>query len=269
MPEAAELETLRRQILPYLPLSVTSVDVRGHRSVRAHHPDDLQNLVGAELTEVVRKGKWLGLSGDPVGVRVHLRMSGRLHMVESSVPLSRHDHVVVGVVSAGQHLSLRFFDPRTFGEVAIWRNEHLGSEVADVLDGARLALELPRYESRRTVKAVLLDQRSIVQGLGNIYVDELCHLAGIDPAMSWTSLTMKQRVEIARLVPQVIEAGTSHRGTALADEGWLDLHGEIGGHGPHLHVHARTHCADCHAPVERFKLAGRSTYRCKTCLREA
>lgn len=269
MPEAAELETLRRQLLPYLPLTVAAINVRGHRSVRAHHPADLQNLVGAQLTGAVRKGKWLGLSGDPLGLRIHLRMSGRLHMVERSAPLNNHDHVVIDVISAGQDLSLRFFDPRTFGEVAVWDNQALGSGVADVLDDERLAADVPLYNSSRAVKAVLLDQRSIVQGLGNIYVDELCHLAGIDPTMSWSDLSLEQRLEIASLTPRVIQEGTSHRGTALADEGWLDLHGEIGGHGPHLHVHARTVCADCHGPVDRFKLAGRSTYRCKGCLREA
>jgi len=266
MPEAAEVETLRRQLLPYLPLAVDAVEVRGHRSVRAHEPSMLQDCVGVTFNSVARKGKWLGLHGEAGGVRLHLRMSGRLHLVARDVPLSPHDHVVFDVEGRGGRASLRFFDPRTFGEVALWDGAALGSGVLDVLEHG-IADAFTEYRSARSVKSVLLDQRSVVQGLGNIYADEVCHLARVDPAAIWTQLTPSQKESLAKVIPTVIEDSVCHRGTALADEGWLDLFGQVGGHGPHLHVHARQACADCGAAVERFKLAGRSTYRCPACLR--
>lgn len=269
MPEAAELETLRRQLLPYLPMKVTSILVRGHRSVRRHAPELLEGLVGTELTAVERRGKWLGLKGCPQGFLVHLRMSGRLLMVPPGTPIGRHDHVIIGVESHGVELSLRFFDPRTFGEVALWDGESIGTESADVLDAEEVAMAIKGYRGRRSVKSVLLDQSGPVQGLGNIYADEACHLAAVDPAGAWASLDAPQLELLAAVIPSLIEEATQHRGTALADEGWLDLHGELGGHGPHLRVHGRRTCADCGNVVARTKVAGRSTYCCRACLASA
>ncbi len=266
MPEAAELETLRRQLLPYLPMKVSAAVVRGHRSVRRHPPELLQNLVGSELTDVVRRGKWLGLVGAPHGMLVHLRMSGRLHIVEPATPLNRHDHVALGVESHGRELSLRFFDPRTFGEVALWDGTPLGTTAADVLDPMCVSTALHAYTSKRAVKTVLLDQAGPVQGLGNIYVDEACHLVEADPGTPWSSLSRDQLTKLATVIPELIEEATQHRGTALADEGWLDLHQQLGGHGPHLHVHGRKSCADCGGAVDRTKVSGRSTYVCRACL---
>jgi formamidopyrimidine-DNA glycosylase len=66
-------------------------------------------------------------------------------------------------------------------------------------------------------------------------------------------------------IREVIEAATRHRGTALRDEGWSDLHGVIGGHGCHLVVHEQTRCRSCEGPVEKGKVAGRGTYWCPEC----
>jgi formamidopyrimidine-DNA glycosylase len=265
VPEAAEVETLRRQLLPFLPLQIDRVEVRGHRSVRSHPASDLNALSGVEIFDADRRGKWLGLRGATCGLRVHLRMSGRLHLVERELPLEPHDHVVFDIQAQGKAASLRFHDPRTFGEVAIWDGGVLGTGVADVLDD-NLADALATHSTRRSVKALLLDQRSVVQGLGNIYVDEVCHLSRIDPAAPWDNVDANKRDTLARLIPHIIETATEHRGTALADEGWLDLYQELGNHGQYLHVHGRQTCADCSSPVTRQKVAGRSTYTCRCCL---
>jgi formamidopyrimidine-DNA glycosylase len=267
MPEAAEVETLRRQLRAHLPLTIQSVDVRGHRTVRAHAPNVMQALVGATITTTTRRGKWLGLAGEGAGVKMHLRMSGRLHLFEPDVELTRHDHVVLQVSCPEGERSLRFFDPRTFGEVALWRGEPLGTAVPDVLESELLDEAVQRFVSGRTTKAVLLDQAGVMQGLGNIYADELCHMSHILPSTPWNALSEAQRSAIANLVPELIEQATLNRGTALADEGWLDLYAEIGGHGPSLRVHGKRQCSDCGGSVVREKVTGRSTYWCPDCLR--
>jgi formamidopyrimidine-DNA glycosylase len=267
VPEIAEVETLRRQLVELGPLRVDAVQVSGRRTVRAHPPGVLDALVGGVLDSVHRRGKWLALSGTspagPVGVRLHLRMSGRLHWHAAGDPVEPHTHVVLGV---NGH-ELRFVDPRTFGEVAWWDGGELGTAAPDALDDdVDVAWAIERLRRRTSpIKQVLLDQAALVQGVGNIYADEICHRAGIAPTLPADRLGRARVVRLLDAVGQVLPAAVEHRGTALVDEGWRDLHGELGEHGGHLLVHTRTVCGSCGSGVSKGKVAGRSTYWCRRC----
>lgn len=266
MPEAAEVETLRRQLEPFMPFRVMSVDVTGHRTVRAHTPERLQALVGSTLSSAVRRGKWLGLRGDEVGLRVHLRMSGRLLLEDEGVRVP-HQHATFVVESAdGARHQLGFIDPRTFGEVALWEDTALGFDSVDVLDTHRDAEAADRLaKARRCLKDVLLDQRAVVQGVGNIYADEVCHVLGVRPDTACSAISPAVSAALMEAIRGVVEAAVGHRGTALRDEGWSDLHGVLGGHGEHLMVHEQAQCRRCLTAVVKTKVAGRTTYWCPEC----
>jgi formamidopyrimidine-DNA glycosylase len=268
MPEAAEVETLRRQLEPFAPFRITAVEVTGHRSVRAHAPEELSQVVGHKILSVVREGKWLGLRGEELGARIHLRMSGRLFMGDTG-SRSPHQHVTFSLEdAAGVHRQLAFIDPRTFGEVALWAGSQLGFTSVDVLDASRDNEVVERLlQGRRCLKDVLLDQRAVVQGVGNIYADEVCHALGVLPQTRCADLGRGTAELLMPTIREVIEAAAVHRGTALRDEGWSDLHGVIGGNGAHLVVHEQTRCRSCAAPVVKAKVAGRSTYWCPECQR--
>src|SRR5207237_4791035 len=97
---------------------------------------------------------------------------------------------------------LRFDDTRRFGRIAYGSRRVL--EETRVLPPLGLEplsedFSLEEFDrvmrrTTRTVKAALLDQRGVA-GLGNIYVDEACHLAGIRPARGCHRLNRAQRHE--------------------------------------------------------------------------
>jgi formamidopyrimidine-DNA glycosylase len=266
MPEAAEVETIRRQLEAHLPLRVLDVRVQGARTVRAHPAADLQVLNGSTIATATRQGKWLGLAGPTAAMRVHLRMSGRL-LLRAPGLHDAHEHAVLRVLdAAGEEQELVFVDPRTFGEVALWYPPSLGTTAVDVLDDGHDDEVLKQVlQSKRCLKTLLLDQHAVIQGLGNIYVDEVCHRLGVQPAIRSDRLGVEAAAKLMPAIRAVIEEAVANRGTALRDEGWSDLYGVLGGHGPHLMVHEQALCRTCHGAVTRAKVSNRTTYSCDAC----
>ena len=130
-----------------------------------------------------RHGKYLLLgldSGDDL--MVHLGMTGHLLVCDADAPVPKHTHIRA-VLDDGREL--RFDDARRFGRVAYGSREalidarvmpRLGVEpLSDAFSQERLDAVLRK--TTRTVKAALLDQKGVA-GLGNIYIDEACFMAG-------------------------------------------------------------------------------------------
>ena len=79
---------------------------------------------------------------------------------------------------------LVFTDPRTFGKLGVSQDlpflSKMGPEPLD--ENFDIAALVKRLQARKTkIKAALLDQ-TLVAGLGSIYADEVCFLAGVHPA---------------------------------------------------------------------------------------
>jgi formamidopyrimidine-DNA glycosylase len=272
MPEAAELETLRTQIEPFLPARVLTVSIWGERTVRAHDPGLMQNLVGSTLTAASRLGKWLFLhtdSEDPSTALlvVHLRMSGRLTIAEPETPLEPHTHASFTLLTPLGVRQLRFTDPRTFGEVRLAkRTADVAPGVPDVSESLTLG-DIPRSltSSRRAIKTVLLEQSLLIQGVGNYLADEVCHHAGVSPLRTCQMLTVPEWQRIIQALPVCFERFAVLRGVALEDEGWRDLFGVLGDGASGLLVHGRKSCGTCEGPVTRSEVTGRSAYHCPRC----
>ena len=265
MPEAPELETLKRQVEPFLPMRVESVSLRLERALR--HPDSLplESLVGETFFKVTRSGKWLILHGSNHSLWVHLRMSGRLRWCDPADALEKHTHASLRVSSSIGQSDLRFIDPRTFGELRVLRPDAQLSKVTDVLDAKSAPHDGKPCSGNLAIKAVFLDQTRFVQGIGNYLADEVCHAAGIDPNTQSSSLSKAQWADLGQAASDCFEVFAKARGTALKDEGWKDLFGELGAGGDLLKVHAKPKCGTCSGPVSKGKIAGRSSYWCQAC----
>lgn len=269
MPEAAEVETLARQLSAHVPFVVSGVSVGHVRAVRQHDVRCLDRLIGVELSQVSRFGKWLTLSdaAGRLGVAFHLRMSGRLLISDDVVEVPTHGHVRFDIESSSGPGVLWFIDPRTFGEVRLTDGpDWFPRFVPDVADGLDPRWRESRFRrSTRSIKSLLLDQNALVAGVGNYMCDEVCHAAGIDPARPALSLSDAECDRLAGVMPGIFERFAALRGTALADEGWRDLYGELGAGATELRVHGRAECGTCGSLVERLKVAGRGTSVCRSC----
>jgi formamidopyrimidine-DNA glycosylase len=229
-------------------------------------------LPGCAVESVERRGKYIfcRLAGAEDLV-VHLGMTGHLHVVDSDAEVVKHTHFRAGLDDGRE---LRFDDARRFGRVM------LGSSA--VLEDRRLLPPLgveplsedftpERFDglmrrTTRTVKAALLDQTGIA-GLGNIYVDEACHLAGVRPTRRANRLTRKERTALHAAIRSVLTKAVANRGTTVDD--YRDLWNARGSHQEELQVYGRggQPCLRCGAVLRRRVVAGRTTVYCTSCQR--
>jgi formamidopyrimidine-DNA glycosylase len=269
MPELPEVETTRRGIEPHvLGQTVIGVVVREHRlrrPVPARMGDEIR---GQRITGLRRRAKYLLLDTTGGTAIVHLGMSGSLRIVPASSPPGRHDHADI-VLSSGRALRLR--DPRRFG-VLLWTRrppeEHellrvLGPEpFGDDFDGDYL---YRRSRGRRIAVKSFLMNSHIVAGLGNIYVNEALHLAGIHPSRAAGRVGRARYARLAGAVCRVLEAALAEGGTTLRD--FVNEQGRPGYFRIHLRVYERAgkSCLHCGHVVRALRHGQRSTYYCPHC----
>ncbi len=268
MPELPEVETTVRGLRPALEGQLlASVEPR-RADLRFAFPVDLrQRLTGARVTGLSRRAKYGLIDTDRGDTMIfHLGMSGRWRLDPEEI--GAHDHLVLET-GAGRRLALN--DPRRFGSVDLFATasmanypafkvmgpEPLGPDLtADYLAGALKGRSAP-------IKALLLDQR-IVAGLGNIYVCEALHMAGIAPTRAGGRISRKRLELLVAAIRQVLEAAIEAGGSTLRDYARPD--GELGYFARQWRVYGREgEACGCGLPVRRRVDSGRSTFFCANC----
>lgn len=279
MPELPEVETVRRGLQPHL---------EGHRITRAEArrpdlrwplpPDLVQVLTGARVTGLRRRSKYILADLEDRGsLLLHLGMSGRM-LIEGEAKgefhrdpaiLPRHDHVVIW---NDQGTRITFNDARRFGMVDLVAPgaehpllAHLGPEpLSDEFTSEVLARA---FDGRRApVKVALLDQR-IVAGLGNIYVSEALHRAGIDPRRAAGRIGSARLAALVGHIRDVLIEAIAAGGSSLRDH--RQASGELGYFQHSFRVYDREG-APCPSPgcpghIRRIVQSGRSSYFCALC----
>lgn len=278
MPELPEVETVRRG-LNNLTLNqpIGGVEVLLTRTIA--YPPEVeqfkQGVTGVTIAQWQRRGKYLLAklqSTQPAGwLGVHLRMTGQLLWLPQDSPL--HKHTRVRFLFA-DNWELRFVDIRTFGKLwyvpphltlqsVVAGLQKLGPEpFADDFSLEYFAQKLTNRH--RHIKTLLLDQ-SIVAGIGNIYADEALFQSGILPNTIAASLTSKQIQDLHRAIIDVLQTSINKGGTTFSD--FLNLLGVSGNYGDAALVYGRKDqpCRVCGTPIEKIKLAGRSSHFCPSC----
>jgi formamidopyrimidine-DNA glycosylase len=270
MPELPEVETTVRGLMSVL-MGAKLVRVEPRRAdLRRPIPVDLrQRMTGARVTGLSRRAKYGLIDTDRGDTLIfHLGMSGRWRVDPEE--LLTHDHLILET-GAGRTLALN--DPRRFGSLDLVETHALdrfapfaalGPEPLGEDFTARMLAKA--LEGRiAPIKAMLLDQR-IVAGLGNIYVCEALHIAGIAP---WTPAGQVARARLDRLVPaikEVLAAAILAGGSTLRDYARPD--GELGYFFKQWRVYGREgEPCGCGKPVLRRVDGGRSTFYCAKCQR--
>jgi formamidopyrimidine-DNA glycosylase len=270
MPELPEVETTVRGLVPVLEgRRLVSVEARRPDLRRAFPPDLRQRLTGATVTGLSRRAKYGLIATDRGDTLVfHLGMSGRWRI--DPADLGAHDHFVLETDS-GRRAVLN--DPRRFGSldlvatealdrwppVAAMGPEPLGPDfTAAYLLGALDGRSAP-------IKALLLDQR-IVAGLGNIYVCEALHMAGIAPSRAGGRISRPRLERLVEAVQAVLLAAIEAGGSSLRD--YARPSGELGYFSKQWRVYGREgEACHCGSAIRRRSDSGRSTFFCPRCQR--
>jgi formamidopyrimidine-DNA glycosylase len=229
------------------------------RITRPNIEEFVSTLQGARIVGASRRGKQLYFPLDNgSNLLVHLGMTGRLHVedaAEAFEPAALHKHIHgVLVFEGGKRLV--FTDPRTFGALGVARElpflTQMGPEPLDAdFDEDALVRKLSTRSVK--IKAALLDQK-LVAGLGNIYADEVCFLAGVHPATRASAVPESKLREIVSHMKPVLERAIGARGATLKDGGYQDTFGQFGEYIPHVYGNTKAPCGVCATPIERGTL---------------
>ncbi len=266
MPELPEVETIARmlregsQALPGR--VVAGAQVLWARSLAAPGAEEFAaRIAGQAVRSVGRRAKFLVIELERDYLLVHLRMSGDLRVEAQSLPLQKHDRVVIHFTDGAR---LAFHDPRKFGRMWLAADPAgvlgaLGPEPFDP-EFTPQALYASLQKTRRQLKPLLLDQ-SFLAGLGNIYADEALHRAGIHPLTPSNRLNPVQAEKLWRSICSVLEDGIRRNGASID---WVYRGGEFQNH---FRVYGRAGqpCPVCGAGVQRIVVGQRGTHFCPVC----
>lgn len=267
MPELPEVETIVRGLQgPLVGRTVEAIDILWPNAVRPSPRHLATHLPGRRIERLSRRGKYLrfDLSGDAV-LFIHLKMSGDLLVEPVSHP--RHPHVRTVFRLDNAH-ELRFKDPRKFGRVVLATDPgevvgHLGPEPLDA-DFSFAAFEQALGPRRGCLKALLLKQ-DFIAGIGNIYADESCYHARLNPLRKAESLSRDERRRLYAAIQKVLRHGIMLKGASF-DTVYRGGHFQ-----DHFAVYGRTDepCRRCRRPIKRVLVGQRSTHYCPSCQRRS
>ncbi|MCL5777679.1 bifunctional DNA-formamidopyrimidine glycosylase/DNA-(apurinic or apyrimidinic site) lyase [Limibaculum sp. FT325] len=281
MPELPEVETVRRGLEPVLAGHVLARVEQRRADLRWPLPERFaERLTGRRVGALGRRSKFIlaSLDGDETWL-IHLGMTGRVliegrmmgefhHATPAPGP---HDHVIL---TTGDGVRIVYNDARRFGAMDLWPTESLsahpwlarlgpeplGNDFSAPVLAARLA-------GRMTpIKAALLDQRTVA-GLGNIYVSEALHRAGIHPARMAGAISAARIERLVAEIRATLSEAIAAGGSSLRDYRQAD--GELGYFQHAFLVYDRDgepcRRQGCAGTIRRIVQAGRSTFYCAKC----
>lgn len=275
MPELPEVETVRQTLALQLGHpTITDIRVAYPRvldncSVEAFQ----QRLIGKQLQNIDRIGKYLIFDFKEEILVSHLRMEGKYYVEKRNASYDeKHTHVFIEFDDGRQ---LRYHDTRKFGRMCIYeRNQPRASWSAlqhvgyDVFDEALTSLHLYNsFHSRSIVlKQALLDQ-SVMAGVGNIYADEICFAMKMHPETKVAHLRKRDYEELLYQTRRILAGAIKAGGTTIRS--YTSSLGVDGRFQLQLKVHAKKEeaCPICQSLILKTKVATRGTYYCPSCQR--
>jgi formamidopyrimidine-DNA glycosylase len=273
MPELPEVETVVRLIRdPLLGRRILGAEVFWERTVGELGPDAFAARVQERtISRVWRRAKYFVLdlerNGVPDGCLVgHLRMTGRCHVEPPGFDAGPYVRLSMPLDSG---LVFHFIDVRKFGRViAADAPEQVFAELGPEplstdFDAASFAAELRRR--RRLVKPLLLDQ-AFVAGLGNIYVDESLHRAGIHPLRRSDRIPPGRARVLHGEIRATLEEAIEREGSSF-DAFYRTPEGQPGSYQHQFRVYGRDGqpCRTCGTAIQRIVVGQRGTHFCRRC----
>lgn len=270
MPELPEVESLRRVLLDRARgRFIARADLVAFSTLRTYDPP-LTALAGLEVTDVVRRGKWLALGTDGIWLAFHLARAGWVAWKsEQPTRLPRPGRGPLALrVTLDDGSGFDLTEAGTQRKLAI----HVVRDLDDVEQIATLGPDplaadftqddfaaVLQSAGRAQLKGVLRDQRTLA-GIGNAYSDEILHAARLSPFKAANSLTAAELATLdtstREVLTQAIAAAEGTEPAALKAEkkAAMRVHGREG-----------EPCGVCGDTIRGVHFADSSLQYCPTC----
>ncbi len=286
MPELPEVETLKLGLQKYVKgKKIVEVEVIDSRLLSG----EPQNVIGAQIKEIKRYAKGIVLELDnSYCIAFHIKLTGQLIFRDeetkdlevlkptpSKVP-NKFTRVDI-VLSSNSHLyfqEVRGFawmkilplkDLKTLPFFKALGPEPFPSPGSDTPQLTLLLFEQIVKVSNLPIKPFLMEQTKI-GGVGNIYANDACFEARIDPRRRAKSLTKDEIKTLFEALLKVLEKGMKYRGSSELN--FVDVLGQKGEYQNHFLIYGRKGkpCRrDDGGTIEKIYLGGRGTFYCAIC----
>ena len=267
MPELPQVEALRAWLADRLVgRAVSGVQLVDFAALKTYQPP-LDALLGLEITDVARHGKFIDVDAQGVHLVFHFARAGWLTWKDAqpttparpgrgplSLRVTLDDGSGFDLTEAGTQKRLAVWlvdDPAKVPAIAA-----LGPDALDLTVGDLAALLVG---NAGRLKTVITDQK-VIAGIGNAYSDEILHVAKLSPFATAGKLTESQ---LAALHDAMVSVLTDAVQRSVGQQA-ATLKGEKRSG---LRVHARTGlpCPVCGDTVREVSFADKSFQYCATC----
>ena len=258
MPELPEVDSYRTGLAK----SMKGWEISGGKSIWQRASDaDFGKLKGEKVVGFGRRGKYLIIELDLHNIIIHLRMTGRIDIVEEKTP-----KYTTVEINFSNNKKMCLVDYRKFGRVWVVKDisiivGHLGIEP---LSNQFTARKFNNMLEKRTgrLKPLLLNQRFIA-GIGNYLADEILFKSAIHPLRKANTLTNEEKKILHRSIRHIITKSIDYGGTTFLT--FRGPEGKKGDFWKKLQVFRKTGepCPHCKKPITRIIVSQRSTHLCE------
>lgn len=279
MPELPEVETIKLGLQKkIIGLKITKIQILSSKSFIGN-PNKAQ---GQKVLNIWRRAKILGIDLGNITLLFHLKMSGQLiydngkrfiggHPTPDMVGKMPNSHTrVIFSFSDGPHLY--FNDQRRFGWIKVIKGDQrnlgilgkLGPEPLDKNLTWEILKENLLKHKKTPIKVAIMDQ-AVVSGVGNIYSNEACFNAKLDPRTKVGDMDDEQFKALHHGIIKSLKDGIKYGGSSRAH--FVDAEGHKGYFLDYAFVYGRDKhpCKKCGTEIKKIQLGGRGTYFCPKC----
>jgi formamidopyrimidine-DNA glycosylase len=263
MPELPEVETIVRELRTKIIHEIYSEFIPIWPG--SFIEDENLTLLGSQIKEITRKGKYILFRLNDGYFITHLRMTGQL-IVKDSLPDDQQHLRLIFKFKSGKYLL--YYDLRKFGRIyhtidskKILQNTGIDA-LSEELDIKRFA-EIMKNKST-LIKPFLLNQKYIA-GFGNIYIDESLFRAKIHPKTKLSELSPLMIKKLFSESRNVLLEAINRMGSTISN--YKTTGGGFGSNQNFFQVYQRngSPCLVCNTTIEKTFVGGRGTHFCPKC----
>ena len=270
MPEIAEVRTVKSALKKnIIGKTIKDINIIYPNIIKTDLDEFKSILIGKTFKDITTIGKWLIFNLGEYSLVSHLRMEGKYYYKKNSDDIEKHEHIIFNLDNG---YDLRYKDVRKFGVMILCKT----NEVMNLVEIKKLGLEPDDnnlneeylykliYNSNKTIKELLLDQ-TIINGLGNIYVDEVLFASHILPMRCGNIISKEECKSIVNEASRIIKKATLCGGTTIRS--YTSSLGVEGTYQNYLMVHTKEgeNCKICGTKIKKTRVGGRGTYYCENC----
>ncbi|MDD2505444.1 MAG: DNA-formamidopyrimidine glycosylase [Bacilli bacterium] len=266
MPELPEVRTVAKVLKKLKNKKISNIKVIYSKIINPNSLD-INLLINKTLKDINTIGKYLLFNFDEYILISHLRMEGKYFIKNKNDTLAKHEHIIFDF---NDSTSLRYHDTRKFGRMQLIKKEDLENN-SSLKKLAKEPFDLDKdsfykevHKKNKAIKTVLLDQ-TIINGLGNIYVNEVLYDSKINPLKLANKLTRNETNNLLDSSCKILNLAIKEGGTTI--KSYTSSLGVEGNYQKYLKVHLRENelCEICNNKIKKIKIGGRSTYYCEIC----